>query len=158
MGRTLVFRTTVGWRYGYLALIPFATSFVKSSADVSPSRQIDICTYTKKRGFYRGGLKRVFDTFLTLLALPIALPLIAAIALLICSSGGNPFYTQMRIGRDGRPFRIWKLRTMVRNADQCLTEFLEKQPRRATRMGRDAEAKVRSPDHHSGEIHTKILD
>ena len=75
--------------------------------------------------FYRIALKRGFDLLLVaLLALP-ALALIVPFALSIWLSGGAPFYSQMRIGRDGKPFRMWKLRSMKRGADRILQEHLE---------------------------------
>jgi lipopolysaccharide/colanic/teichoic acid biosynthesis glycosyltransferase len=45
------------------------------------------------------------------------LPLFGVVALLIaCTDGWPIFFTQLRIGRNGRPFRIWKFRTMVPSA------------------------------------------
>jgi lipopolysaccharide/colanic/teichoic acid biosynthesis glycosyltransferase len=45
-------------------------------------------------------------------------PLIALLALAIrIESPGHPIYRQTRMGRDGAPFRIYKLRTMVRGAE-----------------------------------------
>lgn len=57
--------------------------------------------------------KRAFDVILTLLAAPIVIPVvaIAAVALAI-DLRGNPFFLQTRIGRRGRPFTMYKLRTM----------------------------------------------
>jgi len=48
----------------------------------------------------------------------ITAPLVAFLALLIrLESPGDPIYTQVRVGRDGAPFRIYKLRTMVSGAE-----------------------------------------
>lgn len=97
-------------------------------ADISSADQIVLRQPAKPRSFYRAGFKRFFDTILTLIALPIALPLIAVMAIAVSSTGGKPFYSQIRIGRDGRRFRMWKLRTMVPNADQRLAEHLKADP------------------------------
>jgi lipopolysaccharide/colanic/teichoic acid biosynthesis glycosyltransferase len=55
------------------------------------------------------------------IALPVAIvtaPVIAGLALLIrLESPGHPFYTQTRVGKEGEPFSIYKLRTMVRGAE-----------------------------------------
>jgi lipopolysaccharide/colanic/teichoic acid biosynthesis glycosyltransferase len=52
-----------------------------------------------------------------LLALP-ALPVIAVAALLVkLTSRGPAFYTQTRVGEYGRPFTIWKIRTMIHNCE-----------------------------------------
>src|SRR5690606_14415310 len=61
---------------------------------------------------YRGIGKRVFDISLTLLALPFALPIVGMLAFLVALSGGKPFYRQNRIGKNGRIYRMWKLRSM----------------------------------------------
>ncbi len=57
--------------------------------------------------------KRALDLVLTLLLLPLAVPLTAVMALaLALELRGNPFFVQERIGKGGRPFRMYKLRTM----------------------------------------------
>jgi lipopolysaccharide/colanic/teichoic acid biosynthesis glycosyltransferase len=68
------------------------------------------------------------DICLTILLAPIAVPLIAFAALLIAMDGHNPFYSQQRVGKDGREFRIWKLRTMVHRADALLETYLAENP------------------------------
>ncbi len=77
---------------------------------------------------YRAGLKRVFDVVLVLLGLIIALPIIAIMALLVMRDGHAPFYTQQRIGKNGKLFRMIKMRTMVHNADALLQEKLKSNP------------------------------
>jgi lipopolysaccharide/colanic/teichoic acid biosynthesis glycosyltransferase len=50
--------------------------------------------------------------------LPLALPLMAALAVLLrCTSEGPALYSQMRLGRAGRPFRMYKLRTMMHGCE-----------------------------------------
>lgn len=78
--------------------------------------------------FYRTAGKRLLDLTLTLLSLPLIAPLIAVMAALIALDGHNPFYTQLRVGRGGKTFRIWKLRTMVYNADDLLESYLAENP------------------------------
>ena len=57
--------------------------------------------------------KRAMDLALTLAALPLALPLMAAIALWVrLDSPGPALFRQERVGRGGVPFRIHKFRTM----------------------------------------------
>lgn len=77
---------------------------------------------------YRAGIKRVLDVLLVLASLPVVLPIVAVLALLVARDGGKPFYGQERIGRGGRRFRMWKLRTMVIDADRKLEEFLARDP------------------------------
>ncbi len=48
----------------------------------------------------------------------VALPLIAVSALIVkLTSRGPAFYTQVRVGRDGRPFTIYKIRSMIHNCE-----------------------------------------
>jgi len=76
------------------------------------------------QGTYRNKFKRFFDFTATLVTLPIVLPIVAFMALIIALDGYNPFYSQLRVGKNGRTFRIWKLRTMVHNADALLDAYL----------------------------------
>jgi len=73
---------------------------------------------------YRKIFKRFLDVIFVLLALPIILPVVALLAVLVAWDGGSPFYGQQRIGRDGRVFTMWKLRTMVPNAKSLLDDYL----------------------------------
>jgi sugar transferase EpsL len=58
--------------------------------------------------------KRILDIFLSALALIVLVPLLAICALLIRIKLGQPvLFTQLRPGRDGVPFRIYKFRTMT---------------------------------------------
>jgi lipopolysaccharide/colanic/teichoic acid biosynthesis glycosyltransferase len=63
-------------------------------------------------------LKRAFDLVTTSIGLIAVGPLIAAIALAIrLDSKGPIFFRQVRVGRDGRHFRIYKFRSMVVDAE-----------------------------------------
>lgn len=68
--------------------------------------------------------KRLFDLTLVLVTLPVSLPIIVLAALVLWIEGGNPFYTQDRLGKGGRVFRICKLRTMTRDAEAQLDRLL----------------------------------
>ena len=66
---------------------------------------------------YRG--KRALDVALGGAALVLCAPLLAAAAVLIrLESHGHPIYRQRRVGRDGQPFELYKLRTMVTDAER----------------------------------------
>ena len=74
-------------------------------------------------------LKRVLDLLLLVPIGLVALPVVALCALAVFAvSPGNPFYAQNREGYRGRPFRMWKLRTMHRDADAHLHRYLEANP------------------------------
>ena len=62
-------------------------------------------------------VKRWLDVVVSAAALVVLLPLFAIVALLIrLDSPGPVFFRQTRIGRGGRPFEMWKFRTMVRES------------------------------------------
>ncbi|UWQ23211.1 sugar transferase [Jannaschia sp. W003] len=77
---------------------------------------------------YRDRVKRGVDLFLILLMAPFAVPLIGLLAAWVARDGGKPFYSQERIGRGGQVYRIWKLRTMVPDADRHLEACLRADP------------------------------
>lgn len=71
--------------------------------------------------------KRIFDILCSALALIVLSPLIIVISLMICIKDfGSPFYTQERIGKDEKIFKMYKFRSMYKNADQ-LQEKLKQQ-------------------------------
>ena len=79
-------------------------------------------------GLYRNVAKRGLDIALVLISLAIVLPFVAVAALLVALDGHNPFYTQKRVGKDGKLFNMIKLRTMVPNAKEKLDDYLEQNP------------------------------
>lgn len=62
--------------------------------------------------------KRFFDIVISVLALIITLPITIPVSLLIFFEDGGPiFYTQIRVGKNGKRFKIFKFRSMCKNAD-----------------------------------------
>lgn len=90
---------------------------------------------------YRKLAKRPLDVLLVVMSLPLVLPLVFLLAFIVLREGGNPFYSQTRIGRDGKYYRMWKLRSMVVDADQRLSAYLEQNP--AARREWDETQKLR---------------
>lgn len=67
--------------------------------------------------------KRILDVALSLIALPFALIIMAVLAPLIRREDKGPvFYNAPRVGKDGRPFVMYKLRSMRVNAPDLLME------------------------------------
>lgn len=93
------------------------------------------------RGLYTKGGKRGLDTLLVLMALPFLLPLLVLVALAIMLDGGSPLYLQHRLGRDWRPFRMVKFRTMHPGAEALLAAHLDRDP--AARAEWDRDQKLR---------------
>lgn len=86
--------------------------------------------------------KRLIDVALVLCVLPIALPLVVVMSCLVSLDGGLPFFCQKRIGRGGRVFRMWKMRTMVQDADAKMTAYLASNP--AARAEWDSTQKLKN--------------
>ena len=82
----------------------------------------------KRRGMYRSLFKRAFDVAAVVLAVPVIVPLIAGLAIGVAREGGSPFYAQIRVGKNGKPFRMWKLRSMVNDADARMVDYLASNP------------------------------
>jgi exopolysaccharide biosynthesis polyprenyl glycosylphosphotransferase len=62
--------------------------------------------------------KRAFDVVVSGALLVLLAPFLALAAILVGgTSSGGVFYRQTRVGRDGRPFQLWKLRTMRKGAE-----------------------------------------
>lgn len=81
--------------------------------------------------------KRVFDLVASLVGLVLLAPLLLVLALLIkLGSPGPVFFRGVRAGRYGKPFRIFKFRTMVINADKIGGPSSAADDPRITRMGR----------------------
>jgi len=83
-------------------------------------------------------LRRLFDGISAMILLALLFPLFLIIFFAIkLDSKGSVYYSQMRVGRDGKPFRIYKFRSMVQNAEkQSGPTWAKKRDPRITRVGR----------------------
>ena len=88
----------------------------------------DVSQNSSQSGLYRRFVKRGLDVAVILLAAPFILLVVAVLALLVKRDGGPVFYHQDRLGLNGKVFRLWKLRSMVVDADARLAEHLAKDP------------------------------
>jgi len=93
-----------------IAALPFTPWYARSTRVLSPGAYVIV--------------KRLMDLVLCLLALPIVLPMIAVCALAVrLDTPGAPLFSQQRTGRNGRRFRMYKLRTMVHNAEELKEKY-----------------------------------
>ncbi len=85
-----------------------------------------------------GAIKRLTEMALAALVLVLFAPVLPVLALLIkLDSPGPVFYTQQRVGRAGRPFRLVKLRSMVADAEKDgRAQWAQQGDARVTRVGR----------------------
>ncbi len=109
---------------------------------------IPILEYSDMRQLRKQAGKRIFDFFLSLIALVFLSPVFFLVALWVkCDSPGPVFYKSRRYGRGGRVFYMFKFRSMVSNAELLLETvrtrneadgplFKIRQDPRVTRAGR----------------------
>ena len=77
---------------------------------------------------YLGLPKRLFDLMLAVVLLPSVLPVVIFLAMVVRRDGGPAFFAQARVGRGGRLFRCWKIRTMATDAEERLRQLCAGDP------------------------------
>lgn len=81
----------------------------------------------KKRLVYKA-TKRLLDFVISALLLVLLSPLFLIVAIIIkCTSKGHVFYTQKRVGMDGKELHLYKFRSMVDGADEMIDSFTPEQ-------------------------------
>lgn len=79
---------------------------------------------------------RIFDVFFSGIGLIVLLPVFLILYILIrCESKGGGFYAQERIGKDGKPFKLYKFRSMRKDSDKGSLITIGGHDPRITRMG-----------------------
>ena len=82
-------------------------------------------------------LKRLTDLVLAFFGLVLSLPILLPALVIIAIDSGFPlFFTQQRTGFMGRPYTLFKLRTMKRNAEEKGAEWAKEKDNRVTRCGK----------------------
>lgn len=103
-------------------------TMISADFQSGPALGVNHVAVVRKPGAYRNVFKRLLDIGSILLAAPAVVPVVAGLVIAVACDGGNPFYSQMRVGRGGRAFRMWKLRSMVAGADALLEAHLAAEP------------------------------
>ena len=82
-------------------------------------------------------VKRVVDVVASIIALILCIPMFIVLAILVKTSSSGPiFFLQERIGKNGKPFKIIKFRTMVVNAEANGPQLSSEEDPRITKIGR----------------------
>lgn len=101
------------------------------------AEEIDANLVQKYRGFYNRVVKRFLDLIFSSLILIIISPIFLIISLLILIEDGRPiFYRAQRGGYHGKTFRIFKFRSMVKDADKIGGGTTALNDERITRVGK----------------------
>lgn len=89
-------------------------------------KQSELLAKTKKYTYLT--IKKTFDIIASLIAVIVLIPMTIAIkiAYLITGDTKSIFYSQKRIGKNGKEFNFYKFRSMVPNADEELKKILKK--------------------------------
>nr|WP_281245330.1 sugar transferase [Celeribacter neptunius] len=85
-------------------------------------------TSKAKFSLYKSVGKRLFDLLFFFMVSPIVVPVILILALLVKLDGGPAFYAQRRVGRNGKTFQFYKLRSMHVDADAILLKLCQENP------------------------------
>lgn len=85
------------------------------------------------RNFISGCIKKIIDILAGICGVTILIPLIIVVYIMriINKENGPIFYEQLRIGKNGKIFRIHKFRSMVIGADEILADYLKAHPKEA---------------------------
>jgi lipopolysaccharide/colanic/teichoic acid biosynthesis glycosyltransferase len=82
-------------------------------------------------------LKMIFDYLVTFLCLIFLIPVIVILTISIKLTGNGPvIYSQKRVGRDGKPFVIYKFRTLHFNNEEGIPLISGREDKRITALGR----------------------
>lgn len=94
-----------------------------------PAEPVEVAlAFPPHTGLYRRFGKRILDLFLVGISAFFTLPLVLILAFLVALDGSAPFFRQKRVGKDGTIFYMWKLRSMVPNAEEHLAVYLQENP------------------------------
>ena len=86
-----------------------------------------MCVEPVAQGGSRAVFKRTFDIVCACIGLVVTAPiLLAAAAAIRITSGPGVLFAQTRVGKDGNPFTVYKLRTMVPNAESMLSSLMDR--------------------------------
>ena len=88
-----------------------------------------------RSGVYGLGGKRALDLVLLGLFAPLWMPLLCLLWLISWLEAGQGLYVDLRVGRDGRVFRCWKIRTMRRDLPRGCAAYKQINDPRVTRIG-----------------------
>jgi undecaprenyl-phosphate galactose phosphotransferase len=136
--RALVER--LAFRGGDVMLIPPIRGLPLYGMDLAHFFRHEVLLLRVPSNLERGGarfVKRAFDVACSALLLVALAPLLAWIAWQVARTGRPVLFEHERIGREGRPFRCYKFRTMVPDADRVLANLLARDPESRAAWSRD---------------------
>ena len=92
-----------------------------------PTVTKEMLKFKQSEGIVNKTLKRIIDIIGALVGIMILIPMTVVLYIVnfIVGDRGPIFYSQNRIGKDGKIFKMYKFRSMVMGADEKLEKYLE---------------------------------
>lgn len=113
-----------------------ASAKTENGVKENTSEKIDYKKIVKRKWFKRFCI-RIFDLIVSFIALLfLALPFILISFAIVCDSKGGAFFKQVRVGKNGKEFKIMKFRTMVTNAEAKGLQISTSGDSRITKVGK----------------------
>lgn len=131
--------------YRYVSVIPTLRGMPLDSTDMSFIFSHEVMIFRVQQNLAKLSsriLKRVFDIIGSLAIITLLSPVLIYISQKVKKDGGPAIYGHERIGKDGKPFKCLKFRSMVINSKEVLQELLENDP--AAREEWDATFKLKN--------------
>jgi lipopolysaccharide/colanic/teichoic acid biosynthesis glycosyltransferase len=131
-----------------LHLIQDSLPFTADSETIAPAVAADIVdTVIRRADLYDDWRYRALDYGFIVMAAPFVLPTLAVIALWVKIDDPQApvFYSQTRYGKNGKPFKILKIRTMVRDADKIKATLLAESEDKGAGFKLDQDPRVTRP-------------
>ena len=94
--------------------------------EVSIEEVSNVISMSKIKKYLYLTIKRLFDIILSLFGILFLIPIsiIIKISYILNKDFSSIFYSQIRIGKDGKEFKLYKFRSMIPNADEVLKELM----------------------------------
>jgi lipopolysaccharide/colanic/teichoic acid biosynthesis glycosyltransferase len=103
---------------------------------MSGGNRDNIFTMPVKNGLFYEFIKQIFDIIFASASLLVLSPFLMLLSILIWLSGNGPvIYLQDRIGKNGKPFSIYKFRSMVYDAEKGVPRLAGDNGEKVTRIG-----------------------
>lgn len=115
-----------------LLIVPEYMTFDVINADVYHLMYENLFLFDIKKGLISRQnqlIKRVIDLIISVIGILLTFPIMIIVALAIYIADGAPVvYTQERYGKDGKLFRFMKFRSMYKNNEKLLSDYLKEHP------------------------------
>lgn len=118
-------------KYRFVSIVPSLRGIPLYSTDMSFLFSYDILLLRLNHNLSKRSsqiIKRIIDIIVSSLLIITLSPLLLVIWLLITFDGGNALFSHKRVGKDGNLFSCWKFRTMRKDADKFLENYLKENP------------------------------